>query len=90
MIEDGALGSLGRVYDVTVLSRPGNRGARMTALEASLFDSGRPLLMAPPTSAQDVRRIRYHPLERQHRDRPRHVHGHAPPAQGQTRSAADA
>jgi len=31
------------------MSRPGSRGARMTALEASLFDSGRPLLMAPPT-----------------------------------------
>ena len=48
-IEDSALGSLARVYDVTVMSRPGSRGARMTALEASLFDSGRPLLMAPPT-----------------------------------------
>ena len=47
-IEDGALGSLARVYDVTVLSRPGPRGARMTALEAALFDSGRPVLMAPP------------------------------------------
>jgi nucleotide-binding universal stress UspA family protein len=52
VIEDGALGSLGRVYDVTVLSRPGNRGARMTALEATLFDSGRPLLMAPPSPMQ--------------------------------------
>lgn len=49
-IEDGALGSLARVYDVTVLSRPGSRGARMTALEAALFDSGRPVLMAPPTA----------------------------------------
>jgi nucleotide-binding universal stress UspA family protein len=48
-IEDSALGSLARVYDVTVMSRPGSRGARMTALEASLFDSGRPLLMSPPT-----------------------------------------
>lgn len=47
-IDDAALGSLGRVYDATVVSRPGNRGARMTALEAALFDSGRPLLMAPP------------------------------------------
>lgn len=47
-IEDGSLGSLGRVYDATVLSRPGARGARMTALEAALFDSGRPVLMAPP------------------------------------------
>ena len=48
-IDDGALGSLARVYDITVLSRPGNRGSRMTALEAALFDSGRPVLMAPPT-----------------------------------------
>ena len=47
-IEDGALGTLARVYDVTVLSRPGSRGARMSALEAALFDSGRPVLMAPP------------------------------------------
>src|SRR6476620_8716064 len=48
-IEDSALGSLGRVYDGTVMSRPGSRGARMTAVEAALFDSGRPMLMAPPT-----------------------------------------
>jgi nucleotide-binding universal stress UspA family protein len=48
-VEDSALGSLARVYDVAVLSRPGSRGARMTALEAVLFDSGRPVLMAPPT-----------------------------------------
>jgi nucleotide-binding universal stress UspA family protein len=47
-IEDSALGSLGRVHDVTVVSRPGGRGARMTAMEAALFDSGRPVLMAPP------------------------------------------
>ena len=47
-IDDAALGSLGRVYDTTVVSRPGPQGARMTALEAALFDSGRPLLMAPP------------------------------------------
>jgi nucleotide-binding universal stress UspA family protein len=47
-IEDGALGSLGRVYDVTVLGRPGAQGARMTALESALFDSGHPVLMAPP------------------------------------------
>ena len=47
-IEDGALGSLARVHDITVLSRPGSRGARTTAFEAALFDSGRPVLMAPP------------------------------------------
>jgi nucleotide-binding universal stress UspA family protein len=53
-IEDSALGSLARVYDITVLSRPGNRGARMTALEAALFDSGRPVLMAPPTPPKSL------------------------------------
>ncbi|HWB44942.1 MAG TPA: universal stress protein [Hyphomicrobiaceae bacterium] len=49
-IDDGTLGSLGRVYDATVLSRPGNHGSRMTALEAALFDSGSPVLMAPPVA----------------------------------------
>jgi nucleotide-binding universal stress UspA family protein len=48
-IEDAALGSLARVYDVTVLSRPGSRGARMSTLESALFDGGRPVLMAPPS-----------------------------------------
>ena len=47
-IEDSALGTLARVYDVAVLSRPGSRGSRMSALESALFDSGRPVLMAPP------------------------------------------
>ena len=51
-IDDSALGSLGRVYDVTVLGRPGGRGARMTALEAALFDSGRPVLVAPPAATK--------------------------------------
>jgi nucleotide-binding universal stress UspA family protein len=53
-IEDSALGSLGRVYDVTVLGRPGGRGARMTAVEAALFDSGRPVLMAPPVAPKSI------------------------------------
>jgi nucleotide-binding universal stress UspA family protein len=48
-IDDGELGSLGRLYDLTVLPRPGARGGRVTAFEAALFDSGRPVLMAPPT-----------------------------------------
>jgi nucleotide-binding universal stress UspA family protein len=53
-VEDSALGSLGRVHDVTVVGRPGGRGARMTALEAALFDSGHPVLMAPPTAPKSV------------------------------------
>jgi nucleotide-binding universal stress UspA family protein len=48
---DGFVGSYGRVFDVTVVGRPDpNRNSpRMSTLEAALFDSGRPILIAPPT-----------------------------------------
>jgi nucleotide-binding universal stress UspA family protein len=44
------VGSHGRVFDVIVLSKPGRdpKGPRMTTLEAGLFESGRPVLIAPP------------------------------------------
>lgn len=50
-IDDAGLGSLARVYDVVVLGRPNNSGTgpRMTTLEGALFESGRPVLIAPPT-----------------------------------------
>lgn len=50
-IDDAGLGSLARVFDVTVLGRPNNsgNGPRMTTLEGLLFESGRPVLIAPPT-----------------------------------------
>jgi nucleotide-binding universal stress UspA family protein len=46
---DHFVGSHGRVFDVTVLGRPGRdpKGPRMTTLEAGLFESGRPVLIAP-------------------------------------------
>ena len=46
-----ALGSLARVYDFTVLDRPwgSNFDVRMTTLETALFESGQPVLVAPPT-----------------------------------------
>jgi nucleotide-binding universal stress UspA family protein len=53
-ITGSALGSLARAYDLTVLSRPGNRGALMSTLESALFDSGRPVLMAPPSSPKSL------------------------------------
>jgi nucleotide-binding universal stress UspA family protein len=53
-IEDGALGSLGRLFDVTVIGRPGGKGSRMTAFEAALFDSGRPVLMTPPKAGTSL------------------------------------
>ena len=51
-IDDAGLGSLARVYDVTVVGRPTSSGSgpRMTTLEGGLFESGRPVLVAPPTS----------------------------------------
>jgi nucleotide-binding universal stress UspA family protein len=47
---DYFVGSYGRVFDVTVLGRPSSdpRGPHMSTLEASLFESGRPSLIAPP------------------------------------------
>lgn len=44
------LASYARVFDVTVIGRPQSSadGPRMGALEAALFESGRPVLLAPP------------------------------------------
>ncbi|MGH6895663.1 MAG: universal stress protein [Geminicoccaceae bacterium] len=46
-----ALGSLGRAYDLICVARPlpGAAVPSMSALEAALFESGRPILIAPPT-----------------------------------------
>lgn len=50
-VDDAGLGSLARVYDISVLGRPSGTGggARMTTLESALFESGQPVLVAPPT-----------------------------------------
>ncbi len=47
---DSQMASYGRVFDVTVLGRPGSdRGdPRLATAEASIFESGRPILLAPP------------------------------------------
>lgn len=49
-IDDAGLGSLARVYDICVIGRPSSSGAgpRMTTLESALFESGQPVLVAPP------------------------------------------
>ena len=45
-----AIGSLGRVFDLIVVGRPlkDSVSPSMAALETALFESGRPLLIAPP------------------------------------------
>lgn len=49
-VDDAELGSLARVFDATVVGRPATngRGPRMTTLESVLFESGQPVLVAPP------------------------------------------
>ncbi len=51
-IDDAGLGSLARVYDITVIGRPSGSGAgpRMTTLESALFESGQPVLVTPPAA----------------------------------------
>jgi nucleotide-binding universal stress UspA family protein len=49
---DAFVGSYGRVFDLVVFGRPGSypAGSSMAAVEAALFESGRPILIAPPTA----------------------------------------
>jgi nucleotide-binding universal stress UspA family protein len=44
------VGSLGRLYDLIVVSRPDTKGSAESEilLEAALFETGRPVLVAPP------------------------------------------
>jgi nucleotide-binding universal stress UspA family protein len=51
-----SVGSYGRVFDVTALSRPDARttGLYYRALESALFESGRPILLLPPTPPTQI------------------------------------
>src|SRR4051794_12461100 len=53
---DEFVGSYGRVFDLIVLGRPGREEhtPRMTPLEAALFESGRPVLIAPPVAPRSI------------------------------------
>ncbi len=55
---DTFIGSYGRVFDLIVLGRPGRapQNPRMAPLEAALFESGRPVLIAPPTPPKELGR----------------------------------
>ncbi|MBO0663507.1 universal stress protein [Jiella sp. MQZ9-1] len=48
MAGDAFLGCYGRVFDLTVVGRPSPEGASITSLESALFESGGPILIAPP------------------------------------------
>ena len=53
---DALVGEYGRVFDDTVVGRPvsGQVAPRMSTLEAALFESGRPILIAPPTAPRTL------------------------------------
>ena len=53
---DHMVGILGRVFDITVVGRsePRVSGPRSTTLDAALFDSGRPILIAPPNPPETI------------------------------------
>jgi nucleotide-binding universal stress UspA family protein len=50
------VGSYGRVFDAIVLARPGDewQSPSMITLESALFESGRPVLIAPPTPPRSL------------------------------------
>jgi len=50
------VGSYGRVFDMIVLARPGDewQSPSMITLESALFESGRPVLIAPPNSPRSL------------------------------------
>jgi nucleotide-binding universal stress UspA family protein len=53
---DGIVGLYARVFDVTVVGRPvtGATAPAMTTLETVLFESGRPILIAPPSAPRSL------------------------------------
>jgi nucleotide-binding universal stress UspA family protein len=53
---DAFVGSHGRVFDVIVMSRAGRNtsGLRNRAIKSGLFESGRPILLAPPSPPAQI------------------------------------
>jgi nucleotide-binding universal stress UspA family protein len=53
---EGFVGSYGRVFDLTVLSRPDDNtiGLHNRAIESGLFESGRPILLSPPSPPKTI------------------------------------
>lgn len=53
---EGFVGSYGRVFDVTVLGRPDANtiGLHNRAIESGLFESGKPILLAPPVPPKQI------------------------------------
>jgi nucleotide-binding universal stress UspA family protein len=57
-VDDGVIGTYGRVFDLIVLGRPGREveNPRMPPLEAALFESGKPALIVPKIAPKSIGR----------------------------------
>ena len=53
---EGFVGSYGRVFDVIVMNRPdaNSTGLYNRAIESGLFESGRPILLSPPSPPRQI------------------------------------
>jgi nucleotide-binding universal stress UspA family protein len=58
LADDAFLGDYARAFDITVVGRPSAREnhARLATVEAALFESGRPVLVVPPTVPRSLGR----------------------------------
>ncbi|WP_026606884.1 universal stress protein [Methylocapsa acidiphila] len=56
LLSDNGVGEYGRIFDLIVVGRPGPgpRQPRKSTFEAALFESGRPVLIAPPRSLETL------------------------------------
>jgi nucleotide-binding universal stress UspA family protein len=52
--ENEVVGELGRIFDLTVIARRGPRGSSHDTVQAALLETGRPLLLAPPSVPASV------------------------------------
>jgi len=56
LVSDNGIGEYGRVFDAIVVGRPGSgqEQPRSSTLEAALFESGRPVIIAPPKAPETL------------------------------------
>ena len=56
LMSDNDLGGYGRVFDITLVGRPSGSAnhPRLATAEAALFESGRPILIAPPVTPKTL------------------------------------
>lgn len=56
LVSPSSVGEYGRVFDLLVVGRPGSASnePHRSTLEAALFESGRPLVIAPPQAPQTI------------------------------------